>query len=64
MMGVFFFSISLGNYSGGWVAGFFQSDSEGALVSLFLKVALTTIGSAGILVLLTPYIKKLMGKVH
>ncbi|MEP7274367.1 MAG: peptide MFS transporter [Acidobacteriota bacterium] len=64
MMGVFFMSISLGNYSGGWVAGFFQSDSEGALVSLFLKVALTTIGSAAILALMVPYIKKLMGTVR
>jgi POT family proton-dependent oligopeptide transporter len=64
MMGVFFFSISLGNYSAGWVAGFFQSGSSGALASLFLKVAMTTIGSAAILAIMTPYIKKLMGKVN
>ncbi len=63
MMGVFFLSLSLGNYSGGWVAGFFQSDSEGALVSLFLKVALTAIGSGTLLALMVPYIRKLMGKV-
>jgi proton-dependent oligopeptide transporter, POT family len=64
MMGVFFLSISLGNYSAGWVAGFFQSGSGGALVSLFLKVALTTIVSAAILALMTPYVKKLMGRVN
>ncbi len=64
MMGVFFLSISLGNYSGGWVAGFFQSDSEGALVQLFLKVAMVTIGSAAILALITPYIRRMMGRVR
>jgi POT family proton-dependent oligopeptide transporter len=64
MMGVWFLSISLGNYAAGWVAGFFQSGSEGALVSLFGKVTLTTIAAAAVLAVLTPYIRRLMGHVR
>jgi POT family proton-dependent oligopeptide transporter len=64
MLGVFFFSISLGNYSAGWVAGFFDAGSGEALISLFLKVAMTTGVAAVILALMTPYIRKLMGGVH
>ena len=64
MLGVFFLSISLGNYTGGWVAGFFDAGSVEALVSLFLKVAMITGGAAVILALMTPYIRKLMGRVH
>jgi len=64
MMGVWFLSISLGNYTAGWVAGFFKAGDESALIQLFGKVALTTIVGAGILALLTPSIRKLMGRVR
>jgi POT family proton-dependent oligopeptide transporter len=64
MMGVWFLSISLGNYAAGWVAGFFEAGAEGALVQLFGKVALVTIIAGVILAALTPYIRKLMGRVH
>jgi POT family proton-dependent oligopeptide transporter len=64
MMGVWFMSISLGNYSAGWVAGFFKAGDQGALVGLFGKVALTTLVGGLILAGLTPSIRKLMGKVH
>jgi POT family proton-dependent oligopeptide transporter len=64
MMGVWFASIALGNFAAGWVAGFFQSGSETALVSLFLKIAFVTSGAAAILVLLTPAIRRMMGRVH
>ncbi len=63
MMGVWFLSISFGNYAGGWVAGFFDATVEGALWKLFGSVALTTIAAGGVLILLTPSIKKLMGRV-
>jgi POT family proton-dependent oligopeptide transporter len=63
MMGVWFTSIALGNFAAGWVAGFFQANSEQALVGLFLKIAAVTIGASGILALLTPRIRKLMGRV-
>jgi POT family proton-dependent oligopeptide transporter len=35
MMGVWFLSISLGNYAAGWVAGLFNASDETALVQLF-----------------------------
>jgi POT family proton-dependent oligopeptide transporter len=64
MMGVWFASIALGNFAAGWVAGFFQAGSETALVSLFLKIAYVTSGAAAVLILLTPSIRRMMGRVH
>jgi len=64
MMGVWFMSISLGNYTAGWVAGFFKAEDQQALVGLFGKVALITLVGGLILVSLTSYIRKLMGRVH
>jgi proton-dependent oligopeptide transporter, POT family len=63
MMGLWFLSISIGNLVGGWVAGHFETKAD-ALVKLFGIVALTTIGAAAVLAVLTPYIKKLMGRAH
>jgi proton-dependent oligopeptide transporter, POT family len=64
MMGVWFLSISLGNYVAGWVAGNFDPKAEGALARLFGSVALTAMVAALILAALTPSIRKLMGRVH
>jgi POT family proton-dependent oligopeptide transporter len=64
MMGVWFLSISFGEVVGGWVAGFFNAGSEGALVRLFGSVALTTVAAGIILALLAPFIRKLMGQVR
>jgi POT family proton-dependent oligopeptide transporter len=64
MMGVWFLSISFGNYAGGWVAGFFDATAPGALAKLFSYVAVTTIAAGLVLALLTPYIRKLMGQVR
>jgi len=64
MMGVWFLSISLGNFVGGWVAGFFDATAEGALARLFGAVALTTFAAAAILALLTPFLRKLMGEAN
>jgi POT family proton-dependent oligopeptide transporter len=64
MMGVWFLSISLGEVVGGWVAGFFNAGSEGAMVRLFGSVALTTVAAGIILALLAPFIRKLMGQVR
>lgn len=61
MMGVWFLSISLGNFVGGWVAGFFGSFP---LPKLFGAVALTTIGPALVLGALINPIRRLMGGVH
>ena len=64
MMGVWFLSISLGNYAAGWVAGFFEEGSPDALVSLFGKVALITLVAAVALAVMSSSIRKMMGKVN
>jgi POT family proton-dependent oligopeptide transporter len=63
MMGVWFLSISFGNFFAGEAAANFKNDSH-ALVGLFGKLALMPIIAAVILLALTPVIKKLMGKVR
>jgi POT family proton-dependent oligopeptide transporter len=63
MMGVWFLSISIGNFVAGWAAGFFEAGSV-ALVGLFSKVAAVPVIAAVILFALTPWIRRLMGKVR
>jgi POT family proton-dependent oligopeptide transporter len=63
MMGVWFLSISLGNYAGGWVAGLFNASDETALVQLFGKVGLVTLSACLILIFLRRPILRLMGSV-
>ncbi len=62
MMGVWFLSISFGNFFAGEVAGEFGS--KDALIGLFGKVAAIPVLAAVILFALTPMIRKLMGKVR
>ncbi len=64
MMGVWFLSISFGNFTAGIVASYFEAGSQQALVGLFSKVAALPIIAAIILLALTPVIRKLMGKVR
>ena len=61
MMGVWFLSISFGNFFAGEVAGNFSRDT---LIGLFGKVAAGPIIAAIILIALTPFIRRLMGKVR
>ena len=61
MMGVWFLSISLGNFIGGRVAGLFETFP---LPSLFGAVFLTTTAAAVILALLVRPIRRLMSGVH
>ncbi len=61
MMGLWFLSIAVGNKMAGWVAGFFD---RLPLPGLFGRVALVTIVSAALLLVLTPPIKRLMGGVR
>ncbi len=61
MMGVFFLSISVGNYIGGRVASVYEMFST---VSLFGIVAAFCIGLGLIMILLVPRMKRLMGGVH
>jgi POT family proton-dependent oligopeptide transporter len=61
MMGVWFLSISLGNFIGGRVAGLFETFP---LPQLFGIVFLTTIAAAVVLALLVRPIRGLMSGVH
>jgi POT family proton-dependent oligopeptide transporter len=61
MLGVFFMSIAVGNYLGGWVAGFFASLP---LDKIFGSVFVTEFVAFLILVALIKPIRKLMGDVH
>src|SRR4030095_16627524 len=64
MMGVWFLSISPGKYLGWWIAGFFDAAAEGAMLRLFGAVAIGTLVTAGVLALLIPFIRSLMGRVR
>ena len=64
MMGIWFLSISLGNFAAGMAAGYFESGSQAALVGLFSKVAAVPIIAGVILLTLTPFIRKMMGSVR
>lgn len=61
MMGVWFLSISFGNFFAGEIAGEFGSGE--AMINLFTKVAGIPMAAALLLLLLIPSIKKMMGKV-
>jgi len=63
MMGVWFLAASLGSKLAGYLSGFFVPDA-GTLVRLYGGIAAGLLVSAGILALLTPKVKKLMGTVH
>ena len=62
MMGVFFASIATGNLLAGFIGGNFEANSA-SLVHLFTWVAVVILGAALVLVLLNPFVKKLMGEV-
>ena len=64
MMGVWFLAAALGNKVAGYLSGFFVSDNPGRLATLYGGIAIGLLVSAGILLLLTPTVKRLMGKVH
>lgn len=61
MLGVWFLSISMGSYFGGLVAGNFEPN-ESTLVGLFTKVAIVLIVGAILLLMITPFVRKLYSK--
>jgi POT family proton-dependent oligopeptide transporter len=61
MLGVWFLSISMGSYFGGIVAGNFEPN-ESTLVGLFTKVGIVIGGGGIVLLILTPFIRKLYVK--
>lgn len=63
MMGVWFLAASVGSKLAGYLSGFFVDNNAWQLTKLYGGIAVGLLISAGILAVLTPSIKKLMGKV-
>ena len=61
VMGIWFLATSVGNYIGGRVSGFYESF---ALPTLFGVVAVFSVVSAVLMFALTPWIKRMMGRVN
>jgi len=64
MMGVWFLAAAFGNKLAGYLSTFFVADNPMQLVKLYGGIALGLLISGGILALLTPKVKKLMGTVN
>ena len=64
MMGVWFLAASFGNKLAGYLSTFFVSNNPMQLVKLYGGIAVGLLISAGILALLTPKVKKLMGTIN
>jgi POT family proton-dependent oligopeptide transporter len=64
MMGVWFLAASFGNKLAGYLSTFFVVNNPTQLVKLYGGIAVGLLISAGILALLTPQVKKLMGTVN
>ena len=58
MLGVWFLSVSMGNYIAGRIAGEFEEKAD-VLVGIFSKVAMILIGGAPVLLLISPLVRKL-----
>ena len=63
MMGVWFLASSFGSKLAGYLSGFFVANNPMQLVKLYGGIAVGLLIAAGILALLTPTVKRLMGKV-
>jgi POT family proton-dependent oligopeptide transporter len=63
MMGVWFLAASFGSKLAGYLSGFYVPQS-GQLVKLYGGIAIGLLISCGLLALLTPKVKKLMGTVN
>lgn len=61
MMGVWFLSISMGNYFAGMIAGEFKPEAD-VVIGIFSTVAAILIGAAVVLFIISPLIKKLYTK--
>lgn len=67
MMGIWFLSVALGNLIAGLIAGEASGGTEEALAQMpdqYMLIVYTVIGSAVLLFLLKPVIRKMMGNVH
>ena len=64
MMGVWFLAASFGNKLAGYFSGFFVANDSWRLTELYGGIAIALLVSAAILAMLTPMIKRLMGRVR
>lgn len=64
MMGVWFLASAFGNKLAGFFGGFFLADDPDRLMTLYGSIAVGMLVASGILALLTPKIKKMMGGVR
>lgn len=67
MMGIWFLSVALGNLIAGLIAGEASGGSEEALAQMpdqYMLIVYTVLGSAALLFVLKPIIRKMMGEVH
>ena len=64
MMGIWFLAASFGNKLAGYLSGFFVANNSTQLAKLYGGIAVGLLVSAGLLTLLTPKVKKLMGTVN
>ena len=62
MMGAWFLATSLGNKLAGYLSGFFVANDSWQLTKLYGGIALGLLVSAAILALMTPSIKKMIGR--
>jgi POT family proton-dependent oligopeptide transporter len=63
MMGIWFLATSFGNKLAGRLSEYYVASNSSQLVKLYGGIALGLLLAAGILALLTPTIKRLMGRV-
>jgi POT family proton-dependent oligopeptide transporter len=64
VMGLWFLAIALGNNLAGQLSGEYDATDLTSLLHLFTKVALWSFACAGLMLLLTPGMKRLMGEVR
>ncbi|WP_233553688.1 peptide MFS transporter [Algoriphagus lacus] len=67
MMGIWFLSVALGNLFAGLIAGEASGGTEEGLAAMpdqFMMIVYTVMGSAILLFLLKPVLRKMMGNVH
>ena len=64
MMGVWFLAASFGSKLAGYLSGFFVSNNSWQLVKLYGGIAVGLLVATVTLALLTPTIKRLMGRVN
>lgn len=62
-MGAWYLSISIGNYVAGRLSGFFDENNVSGMTTLFGSMAVSALVATLLMVVMVPYIKKLMGPI-